>query len=391
MEFLGRLKEVTARVRRGEIPSLDELRALKAENRRRAEEAESRDAEVCDSLPTWLNTTNSTVCNLRCPFCPQAYGKTPDWRMEEPIYRQVMEELYPAAEIVQLSAIGEPMMTPHLPEKLADMERFGVKLEMVTNATLMKGEPLLARMARIMGLLTVSIDGATKKTYDELRVGADFDEVLGNLRAYNRQRHALPKAQQAPLHFNTILMKRTLAELPDFLKLAKELDAQHVTVMHMVLMPNIEESMRDEMLGGSRDARDAESLGWKQRTNDVLAKSAELAKSLGLSVNLPPPFALEDAGAAAPKPDPIRCWFLWQRMYVGPFGDVVPCCLSGIHANGNVKDSDFFTQWNSPLYREMRRRVHSPDPYGPCKDCYLVNRSPDTGAFDQSEKTPAAS
>jgi len=381
--FLDRLRAVTARVRAGAIPPVDELRALKAENRKRAEEAERRDAEVCDSLPTWLNTTNSTVCNLRCPFCPQALGKTPDWRMEEPIYRQVLEELYPAAEIVQLSAIGEPMMTPHLPEKLADMERFGVKLEMVTNATLMKGDPLLARMARIMGLLTVSIDGATKATYDALRVGADFDEVLANLRAYNRHRHALPKERQAPLHFNTILMKRTLAELPDFLKLAKDLDAQHVTVMHMVHMPNTEESMRDEMLGGSRE--------WKQRTNDVLAKAGEVARQLQLSVNLPPAFSLANgAGPAGRKPDPIRCWFLWQRMYVGPFGDVVPCCLSGIHANGNVKESDFFTQWNSPLYREMRRRVHSPDPYGPCKDCYLVNRSPDTGAFDQATKAADA-
>jgi len=379
MEFMGRLREVTARVRRGEIPPPEELAALKAENRRRAEEAERRDAEVCDSLPTWLNTTNSTVCNLRCTFCPQAYGKGVDWRMEEPIYRRVLEELYPAAGTVQLSAYGEPMMTPHLPEKLADMERFGVKLEMVTNATLMKGDALLARMVRIMGLLTVSVDGATAATYNALRVGGDFDEVVGNLRAYNRRRGELPAQERPPLHFNTILMKRTLAELPDFLRLARDLDAQHVTVMHMVLL---EEAMRAEMLHDSRE--------WKERTNDVLARAAEVARGIGLSVNLPPPFELSDGAAAGPKPDPIRCWFLWQRMYVGPFGDVVPCCLSGIHANGNVRDSDFFTQWNGPLYREMRRRVHGPDPYGPCRDCYLVHRSPDTGAYDRTVPTSAA-
>jgi MoaA/NifB/PqqE/SkfB family radical SAM enzyme len=175
-------------------------------------------------------------------------------------------------------------------------------------------------------------------------------------------------------------MKRTLAELPAFLRLAKELDAQHVTVMHMVLL---EEAMRAEMLNDSAE--------WKARTNDVLARAAEVARELGLSVNLPPPYALGARGSPSPKPEPIRCWFLWQRMYVGPFGDVVPCCLSGIHANGNVRDSDFVTQWNGPLYREMRRRVHSDDPYGPCKDCYLVHRSHDTGAFDRTETTPAAS
>jgi MoaA/NifB/PqqE/SkfB family radical SAM enzyme len=382
MDFLPRLREVTERVRRGAIPSREELAELKRENKRRALEAEARDAEVCDSLPTWINTTNSTVCNLSCSFCPQAYGKGVDWRMEEPIYRRVLEELYPAAEIVQLSAFGEPMMTPRLAEKLDDMDRFGVKLEMVTNATLMKGEALQRRMAGIMGLLTVSIDGATKATYDSLRIGGDFDEVVGNVRAYNRARHALPKERQAPLHFNTILMKRTLPELPAFLRLAKELDAQHVTVMHLVRMV-AEESVHEEMLDRSPD--------WKRRTNDALLEAAAVAKELGLSVNLPPPFALarEPGSAAAPKAPPIRCWFLWQRMYVGPFGEIVPCCLAGIHKNGNVKQSDFFDEWNNALYREMRRRVHSDDPYGACKTCYLVNRTTDAGDFDKVE-APAA-
>jgi MoaA/NifB/PqqE/SkfB family radical SAM enzyme len=373
MPFLDRLREVTERVRRGNIPPLAELAALKAENRRNAEAAEARDAETCDSLPTWINTTNSTVCNLSCHFCPQASGKGLDVRMAEPVYQRVLAELYPAAEIVQLSAYGEPMMTPALPEKFADMERFGVKLEMVTNATLMKGDALVARMARIMGLLTVSIDGATAPTYDAVRIGGSFDEVVANVRTYNRHRHALPKGQQAPLHFNTILMKRTLAELPDFLKLAKDLDAQHVTVMHLVLM---EPWARGEMLDGSRE--------WKEKTNEVLARAAETAKSLQLSVNFPPPFVMNGPGEKAAKPDPVRCWFLWQRMYVGPAGEVVPCCLAGIHKNGDVAQSDFFTEWNGPLYREMRRRVHSPDPYPPCATCYLVHRNTDVGDFDKS-------
>ncbi len=383
MDFLPRLREVTAQVRAGSIPSRAELAALKAENRRRAEAAEVQDAEVCDSLPTWINTTNSTVCNLSCSFCPQAYGKGIDWRMEEPIYRKVLEELYPAAEIVQLSAFGEPMMTPRLAEKFDDMDRFGVKLEMVTNATLMKGERLIERMAGIMGLLTVSIDGATKATYDSLRIGADFDEVVGNVRAYGRARAALPVAQRALLHFNTILMKRTLPELPAFLRLAKELGGDHVTVSHLVRMV-ADESVQDEMLDTSLES--------KQRTNEMLARAAEVARELQLSVNLPPPFAVAAADGSPPPPrgPPIRCWFLWQRMYVGPFGDVVPCCLAGIHVNGNVKSSDFFAEWNGPKYREMRRRVHSDDPFGACKSCYLVNRSTDAGDFDKVA-SPAAS
>jgi len=158
MSFLQQLDEVAARVRAGEDLALEDLMELKRENRRRADDAERQDQPLLDSLPTWINTTNSTVCNLSCIFCSQAYGKGVDIKMGEAVYRKVVEELYPAAETVQLSAYGEPMMTPHIHDKFEDMERFGVKCDLVTNASLMKGDVLLERMSRIMGNLRVSID-----------------------------------------------------------------------------------------------------------------------------------------------------------------------------------------------------------------------------------------
>ncbi|MFH0947251.1 MAG: radical SAM protein [Planctomycetota bacterium] len=374
LEFLARLGGITHRVRQGEVIPADELTALKAENRRNAEEAEAEDREICDSLPTWINTTNSTVCNLKCGFCPQAYGKGVNWTMTDEVYEKVVSELYPAAETVQLSAYGEPMMTPRILEKISDMERFGVRLELVTNASLIKGDLLAERLARRMGLLTVSIDGATPETHNRLRVGSDLKQVLANLKLYNTHLNRLPEAERAPIHFNTILMRSTVDELPDFIRLAKDHGGSHVTVNHLVLL---EEGFRHEMLD--------QSLASKQHTNDVLERAREVATELDISVNLPPPFVIERGAEepAAPPPDPIRCWFLWQRLYVGPNGDVVPCCLSGIHSNGTVAGSTFAEQWNNGMYREMRRRVHSARPYGACATCYLVNRSSDTGKYDR--------
>ncbi|MFO0983570.1 MAG: radical SAM protein [Planctomycetota bacterium] len=277
MRFLDQVAKVTERVRAGAVPSADELRSLKAENRQRAIENEQGGGEHCDHLPTWVNTTNSTVCNLKCIFCNQAYGKGVDWKMEESVYRRVVEEVYPFIDTVQLTAYGEPMMTPNIYGKIADMEQFGVKLEMVTNATLMKGEKLLQRMARTVGLLTVSIDGATPETYNALRVGADFDEVVANVRAYMNEVHKLPPQAQPPLHFNYIVMKRNVHEVPRFLELAKELGAAHVTVAHLVVF---EECMKDETLDDHRELSD-----------HYLRAARRTAERLELSVNLPPLFA----------------------------------------------------------------------------------------------------
>ena len=302
LEFLARVEEVTERVRRGEQLTAEELGSLKAENRARAEQAEAEDREICDSLPTWIKTTNSTVCNLRCGFCPQAYGKGVNWTMTEEVYQKVVTELYPTAETVQLSAYGEPMMTPRILEKIDGMERFGVKLEMVTNAVLMKGDALVERLARRMGLLTVSIDGAKPETYNRLRVGSDLSQVLANLKLYNQHLMQIPEAERAPIHFNTILMKSTVDELSDFVRPAHEHGGSHITVNHMVLL---EEDFRHEMLDQNDSA--------KQATNDAIEKAREVAEELQISVNLPPPFRLESpeqGEAPAPAVDPIRCWFV---------------------------------------------------------------------------------
>jgi radical SAM protein with 4Fe4S-binding SPASM domain len=365
MTFLEKAKTVTERVRRGQIPAREELKTLKLENRQRAIENEQSGREYCDHLPTWINTTNSTVCNLKCIFCNQASGKGVDWKMDEETYGRIVEELYPFVETVQLTAYGEPMMTPNIYAKIRDLEQFSVKLEMVTNATLMKGEKLLKTMARTMGLLTVSMDGATKETFNGLRVGADFDEVVANVRAYMKEVRQLPPGEQPPLFFNTIIMRRNVHELPRFLELAKDLGASHVTVAHLVVF---EECMQEETLDKHRELCDQ----W-------LKEARLTADKLKLSVNLPPLFSEDGKTSAQALPE--HCYFLWRRVYIGPFGDVIPCCLSGIHKNGNLKDGTFAEVWNNDLYREMRRRVHTDDAYGPCKTCYLINRRTDKGQF----------
>jgi radical SAM protein with 4Fe4S-binding SPASM domain len=277
---------------------------------------------------------------------------------------------------VQLSAYGEPMMTPHIQGKFDDMQRFGVKCEMMTNATLMKGDALLERMSHIMGNLRVSIDGATAATYNRLRVLGDFNEVFANIRRYNHFRHLRPRAEQAPLHFSYILMRSTLDELPDFVRLVQRPRHGH----RLGLAPGavrgvdgVRAALRRPGLAQAHQRRAAAHRGGGARGRPEGRAAGALRRG-------GPP-----GPGAAPLPSPIRCYFLWQRMYVGPFGDVVPCCLAGIHANGNVRGSTFAEQWNNQLYQDMRRRVHSDNPHKPCATCYLVHRAPESAVFDYTD------
>jgi sulfatase modifying factor 1 len=66
----------------------------------------------------------------------------------------------------------------------------------------------------------------------------------------------------------------------------------------------------------------------------------------------------------------------WTGAYIAANGDVIPCSIvadSDIVELGNVFEMNFTDTWNSPAYRELRRRIANDDfpPY--CHTCYRMD------------------
>ena len=130
-------------------------------NERIAQEDMDRCAEVMRAMPTWINLTGTTVCNLKCFMCNQALDPDiPKWFMSDDVYDRVVKELYPFVKMVQFSAFGEPLMTPKMGQKLDDLERTHTKLDIVTNGTLMlKDKRTREQLLRVLGHVIFSLTG----------------------------------------------------------------------------------------------------------------------------------------------------------------------------------------------------------------------------------------
>lgn len=357
---------------------------FKAANQRLALEDEAACAPFARAMPTWINLTSTTVCNLQCFMCNQFLDpNSPKAMMDEDVYQRVVRELYPYAKTMQLSAFGEPLMTPKMQQKLDDLERYGMKLEMVSNATLMmKESKFREQLLRTLELVTFSMDGATRATYNSIRTGAEFDEVFANISRFAEKRLEMPPERRPRMNFNYILMKRTVAEAPRFVEMVKKWGGDEIVFNHLVAF---HPSLKSESLNYHR----AYANEWQDRTREV-------AKALGVKIQIPPNFAdvrddveVEPAAAKAPVPGaaaaapvsaparpcgppPIKCWFLWQRVYIAPYGDVVPCCLAGMPAFGNMQRTPFHDIWNGDTYQNYRRHVFTERPLGKCRSCYLI-------------------
>ena len=238
--------------------------------------------------------------------------------------------------------------------------------------------------------MTFSVDGSSRDTYNSVRTGADFDEVMSNIRAFAERRMEMPAAKRPRMNFNYIMMKRTVAEAPRFVEIVHELGGDEIVFNHLV---EFHPTLKDESLANC-----------KAYANEWIGRTQEVADSLGVKLNMPPKFA--DVGedpapaAAAPQPDaspgqpkprpcgkpPVKCWFLWQRAYVTHEGNIVPCCLAGIPHFGNMMDAGFRAVWNNETYRTYRSKVFTEEPYGPCKTCYLIYPNPELAGAEGYEK-----
>ncbi len=350
------------------------------------DEAECR--PITRAHPHWINLTGTTVCNLKCIMCNQFLDPDhPKWFMTDEVYEKSVRELYPFAKTVQFSAFGEPLMTPGMEQKLDDLIAYQAKLDIVTNGTLMMRESRhRAKLLASLEQVTFSLDGSTRETFNSIRTGADFDHVWENITMFADARRDMPKAEQPRMNFNYIMMKRTVAEAPRFVEMVHELGGDEIVFNHLI---EFHESLKGEGL-----------IQHKDFANEHMDATRAVAEKLGVKLNIPPNFIITDdapastpvevsetettepaaAAAAAARPcgpPPIKCWFLWQRVYIGPNGEVVPCCLAGMPFFAKLMDAPFHEIWNNDMYQRYRSKVYTDSPHGECRNCYLIYPSTD--------------
>lgn len=139
---------------------------------------------IVDTFPIHLDLELNTQCNLKCFMCFQSYNPPKYALMDTKLFKKIIDE---GAKknlcSVKLQFRGEPL----LDTRVADMVRYAKKKGIIevmlnTNATFLNEE--LAKNLIEAGLdkIICSVDGYTKEVYESIRIGANFESVLDNIR-----------------------------------------------------------------------------------------------------------------------------------------------------------------------------------------------------------------
>ncbi len=129
----------------------------------------------------WVELTAD--CNLRCVMCPNKdLPREKKGFMDFELFKKIVDEAKDFAFDLNLHHRGESLLHPEFPDFLKYATKFDWRTKLHTNGTVLTPELSEKIIDNGLWRISFSFDGYTPKTYEKIRVGAKFEEVVENIR-----------------------------------------------------------------------------------------------------------------------------------------------------------------------------------------------------------------
>ncbi len=279
--------------------------------------------------PFKITLSITQTCNLNCKHCYANCNRgranneltTKEWlRFIDYLVANDFVSLYIEG--------GEPLARPGFLKILEYCTPKTMTL-LRTNGTLIDRR-MAARLKRIgVGRVLVDIMGACAGTHDYLTgVDGSFEAACAGVR------HLLEAGIATDVL--TILNRRNMAELQDYLVLAHKLGVPRAGILRLYPLGRVK-------------------TRWSELALSLDEQMAALA-------SLEPPAGLKVMKSWHPT-DRNCCW---QSAAIDPFGKSIGCAYLREYVDyGNIRDMPFLDTWEHPLYRELRSGAVEKS----CADC----------------------
>lgn len=278
---------------------------------------------ICSQPPfrAWIDLT--TVCNLRCPICPQALRPLPPVRMDYDLFKKIIDEIKEYVFDTNLAVTGEALLHPELPRMIEYARRRKVITRLHTNATALSEELGKKIIGSGLSFISFSVDGFDKTSYEKVRVGARYETVTANIRKFLE------------------LKKRLKSRLP------------YVAIKTIV----------------NPDDLDASGQAEFQRQFDGLPVNR-------FRLNPMHNFGGKMKNVQFTKEKRIPCYVAWFGLTILADGRIVPCCMDfwGDYVLGDARKDRLLECWNNDKAAALRRKLiqHEADDLTLCKGCYFT-------------------
>lgn len=263
------------------------------------------------------------LCNLRCKTCyfsaPDAHKNfLPAMSIED--FQSIAKMVFPLTRILYLSCGAEPFLTMGFERYIEIAGQYRIPYTgYITNGLLFTEDIIVSGVENRISEITISIDGATKQTYEDIRQGGNFDQLMSKLQLY-RDTVARIKKPLPLLRFNFTVTRTNHQEMPLLVDLAERFGVSAVKFRIY------------EDWGGSLVFQKESLLGYERSFNESLAEAKLRAHRAGINIIAPLEFELDDRKIVREQLDPLQrriapppCIYPWFFRYINPEGRVRVC------------------------------------------------------------------
>lgn len=332
-------------------------------------------ASLTPPLPVRLQIETTDICNFKCVMCTREVIEGMNTRsMSLHDFTRIVTEIGPF--YVTMNGLGEPLIDKTLFEKLAFVHGREIMTSVPTNGTYIRRDKLGRLAENLPDILQISIDGATKESFESVRKLSDFNKVIANYRAICELKADGKTRPGTSIRVLCAMQRANMYEFKEMYRLFTGLrgaasfnpvpvfdfDAEGDAFSSII--PTQEEVLElhrriDSAIaaGVSEDERDFYLL-WRKT-------SAAWLES-------------DSSNRVDPETNTAPCVVPWYSTYVDAKGRVYPCCYltNSTHVMGNAYETDFASIWHGEKYQAFRQELmaNRPGLVG-CRTCPRNDKS----------------
>lgn len=282
--------------------------------------------DIVTKFPSHLDIELSDACNLRCIMCIQGIedGVKGASIIDTSFAKRLLDQgAGHGLQSIKLNWRGEPALHKDMVEIIQYAKSKKIRdVQMNTNGLLYDAERIRAIILAGLDRVIFSMDGATKETYERIRVRANYEKLYENVMLFWKIRNDLGRVRPF-IRIQMVRMKDNAHEVQQFLAM------------------------------------------WKPYVDDIRIMDAYSASSESRTFSV---------GDQVPV-GRARCPQPWQRMIVSRDGKVLPCC-SDWHREwiiGDATKDDLTAIWTGKKMTALRSLLREKrlDEFAPCNHCFV--------------------
>ncbi len=326
--------------------------------------------------PRKIEVENTTICNKKCIFCCHNHPSQniKQQQMSFDNFKKIIDDL-PHLRWVNIAGIGSNFLNKDFVKMLEYLSGKNLNVNFVDEFDFFTEEHSRKVIELGVNSLYISFDGATKDTYEKIKVNCNYDKALDNIRTLLRIKEEMGSPFPV-IHFRFIVNKLNFKEMPDYIELVHSLKNRgtraRVEFIGLIVFPGIEKYY----------------MGMEEIPSDIVIKTYEKALEYGINLYFT---------HASSKLQPMDFCTRWTEPFILVSGEIIQCCAVLMQTNretlkrlsfGNVFEKNFTEIWNSENYKTFRKQIVTPGSKVPliCLECCAYDTGDRASKYGTSEK-----